>query len=672
MMSPGLVRHGAATYDIRMGETRRRTVASIAAALLIGLTLGGGIAPAHAVTTPSWAEWDPLTGVGGAYSTGFTLPGTPAIAAQAKTDSRAGQVGVISGASTWLAPSTPVGLKYGSSKNLPYLNLRPKADNSASPSTTTYTFAQPTPTSNWAFVLGDIDADQLQIRAVGPDGVALTAAQLGFRGGFNYCAPRLAGKPSCTGDAADVPQWDPATLTLLGNDAAADTNGAAAWFEPVAPISALTFSFTRRSGFPVYQTWFTALTRDIAGTVTAQSGDGSGATLTLTDPSGAVVATALTVAGGGYSFPGVQASAGYTVSVQAPSGQIVDGPARKPANLSEADATVDFNVRDIVPVAVSGIVTESDGTPVPGATVTIPGVGSVTTAADGSYLFDTVPVGTYQPELTVPPGFNLQTVAPPFTVPPGSEVPITGEDFVISALPSLSGQVTEAGSAASGVTVTASGPGGHFSTVTATDGSYSFPGLIDGEYVITVTAPDGTVPDGPLTRTTVVAGSSVTGIDFALQRTGSLAGTVVAGGAPRAGVGILIDGPNGQAALTTDAAGEYDLGGLLPGSYTITVTAPEGYRVSGAGTRTVTITAAGEAVVDQDFMLIVEDVVPPTTVPPTGPPTVPAVPTEAVAHGKGLASTGAGSALVPMLGIAAGALILLGAGALVVRAVRKR
>lgn len=229
---------------------------TVAVGSLIAAFVASSVTPAAAVQVGVWGDWSPLAGTGGSYTTGVTLAGTPEIAAQASSTSRAGSVGVISGASTWLAASTPVGQKYGSSQDRPYLNFRPAADNSTSPSITTYAFARPTPTTNWAFVLGDVDADMLQISGLTAGGAPVTAADLGYRGGFNYCAPEYVGKPSCTGDSADVPGWDPATMVLMGNAGADDTRGSAAWFEPVVPISELTFAFTQRSGFPVYQTWF--------------------------------------------------------------------------------------------------------------------------------------------------------------------------------------------------------------------------------------------------------------------------------------------------------------------------------------------------------------------------------------------------------------------------------
>ena len=113
-----------------------------------------------------------MTGASGAYS-GSVQIASPQLKADYTSDSRAGSIGVVSGASVWLAASTDVGAKYGSSRHQQYLNLRPRADNASSPSETTYTFARPTPTANWTFVLGDIDADQVRIRAVGPAGNTL-------------------------------------------------------------------------------------------------------------------------------------------------------------------------------------------------------------------------------------------------------------------------------------------------------------------------------------------------------------------------------------------------------------------------------------------------------------------------------------------------------------------
>jgi hypothetical protein len=186
---------------------------------VIGMLFGAAL-PA-AAETAGWAEWGSLEGSAGNYTTTMQLPAGGFPEATMTSDSRGG-VGIISGASNWLSADTPPGAVYGSSRNEPYINLRPRADRAGAPSTTTYTFDTPTPSGGWAFVLGDIDADEVVVTAKGPDGQELSVDELGFQDVFNYCD--AAGSPSCTG--GDLPSWDPATQTLTGNDEAADTEGA--------------------------------------------------------------------------------------------------------------------------------------------------------------------------------------------------------------------------------------------------------------------------------------------------------------------------------------------------------------------------------------------------------------------------------------------------------------
>ncbi|MBS1907707.1 MAG: carboxypeptidase regulatory-like domain-containing protein [Actinobacteria bacterium] len=649
----------------------RRTVAFAAAALAAFTALALG-APASAATGTPWADWTPLQGTGGAYS-GSVQIASPQLKADYTSDSLGGSVGVFNGDSVWLAASTDVGAKYGSSRDQQYLNLRPRADNATSPSETTYTFAHPTPTANWTFVLGDIDADQVRITALGPDGRTLTAAQLGFRGGFNYCAPGLAGKPSCTGDAADVPSWDPATTTLTGNAAAADTSGAAAWFEPNAPISSLTFAFTRRAGFPVYQTWFAAITRTISGTVTDTTAGtpSDGTVVRLIGSDGTVLGEATTSADGPYAFPDVLATGGYRVEITPPAGKISDQPARA-VDVTDGDGTADFTVRDIVPVPVSGAVRDQHGNPIAGATVTLDGGRTVVTAADGTYLLDDVAVGQHTVTITAPDGYTVVSSPEPFTVPAGVETPITGQDFVLQALPTLSGTVTAVGTGVGGVVVTASGPGGTVQAVTAADGTYAFPRLPAGEYTVSVEAPQGYVVSGAASRSETVAADDVTQVDFALARLGSVSGAVTDdGGSPIANARVTVNGSDGPRVVTTGDDGGYALGDLPAGDYVITVTVPDGYTGATPASRSVTITDAGELVDAQDFVLTPVAVTPtPTPTPtPTVTPTPTPTPTPAPGGTGGGSLPPTGADPLPALGAAS---VLLLAGTFLVLAVRRR
>lgn len=589
-------------------ETRTSLLAVLAALLMVPLLAAPASADSHGV----WAQWEPLSGSANDYRTEMSLPVTGFPTAQVTSDSRAGSVGVISGASTWLAEGTAVGATYGSSRNQPYLNLRPRADNLASPSVTTYTFESPTPASGWAFVLGDIDADQVQVTAMGPDGGEVTAAELGFRGGFNYCAPEVTGRPSCTGEPDDVALWDPATQILSGNADAVDTSGAAGWFEPTVPIATLTFTFTRLTGFPIYQTWFAAFARDIAGTVTETDGTtgAGGVTLNLYDTDGELIATTTSEPDGSYEFPGYAAYEDYVVEVEAPDGRIAVGPTRQTVDLSDDHAAdVDFQIRDIVPTSVSGTVRDDDGNPLSGVTVTLTDEDgtsvTATTNSTGGYLFDTLQPGTYELEAETPDGYRPIDAPGQVVVPADSEEPITDQDFIFAEHPAISGQVTAGGAPVAGVPVTATGSdGSEYTTFTDTDGAYRLQGLPPDDYTVSVTPPEPYLPGGPESQDVTLGDDDLMDVDFELIRPGSIAGVVrEVGGDPVAGVAVLVDGPGGQVALTSDDEGGYAVGGLLPGTYQLTVSPPDGYTVVGEGTLTVTITAAGEAIFDQDFVL---------------------------------------------------------------------
>lgn len=591
--------------------------------------------PASAATTTQWAVWQPLTGTSGAFATSVQITPDPTMTAIVTSTSRAGQVGVISGASTWLSEGTPVGAKYGSSRDQPYLNLRPQADTPTGSSITTYSFQDPTPTAGWTFVLGDIDADSVRIQATGPGGQALTAEQLGFRGGFNYCAPGVVGKPSCTGAADDVPTWDPAALTLTGNAAAVDTSGAAAWFEPSAPITTLSFVFTRRAGLPVYQTWFASLARDIGGTVTDDAAvPQSGVELTLTDANGRVVASTSTDPDGTYSFPGILGSPGYTVRVTAPDGQIPEGPATRAVDLSETDAVgVDFVVREIVPVAVSGRVVDGDGNGVAGVTVVIDGTDlTAITDSGGRYLFDRVEPGDREVRVVTPGGFSTADETRSISVPEDSEVPIaipSEEDFVLIENAALGGVVTSpaTGIGVIGALVTVTDADGNVvaTTVTRPLGEYTIPRLPAGEYTVTITPPNGYAPLGPVSATVTLGTEDLLDVNFEVAVLGSFSGTVRdSAGAPVAGVALTLEGPGGTRQLVSGEDGTYSLGGLAPGDYVLTVVPPEGTQAVEFARRSFGFPPqGGSTIVAQDFTLAPAAVEPSPSPDPDPDPVVP-------------------------------------------------
>ena len=625
----------------------RRPTALLVATALTGALATYGLAPAQAVRTTGWAEWDPLTGSANHYTTTMRLPAQGFPAASVASDSRSGSVGVQTGTSMWFGPTTPVGVKYGSSQNRPYLNLRPLADTATSPSTTTYTFDHPTPPTGWALVLGDIDADKVTVSATDADGQQVGAAELGFVQAFNLCdsSPRPG---ACSTSVGDVPSWNPGTQTLTGNPAATDTVGATGWFEPTVSLTSLTLVFTRRAGFPVYQTWFASVARTIHGTVAdVSTGGGScpvqDVTVRLVSPYGESLATTTPDATGAYSFGEYATQPDYAVSIEPPAACAVVGPTTRQVSTAADDAVADFQVRQIIPQPVSGRVTANGSDPLAGVTVTLhlPGGGTktTTTEADGRYLFDNDPAGQgYFVTIDVPDGYHGDAQRDPFDI---VNDPITGQDFDLTANADVSGEVTDGGDGIGGVpvTLTPDGAGQPTTTVTTGDGSYHFDLVPPGTYEISVDPPGGYAPEPPLTDV-VVGADDVGDQDFALSRPGSIAGTVhldTLTGQGHAGVQIRVSGPDGDHTLTTDADGGYFLGGLPAGTYQIHVVVPDGFTGVGPLVHTVTITDAGEIRSDQDFVITATTQSPsPTASPtasPTGGPSTAATPTTSTAPG---------------------------------------
>ncbi|WP_375492122.1 collagen binding domain-containing protein [uncultured Jatrophihabitans sp.] len=542
------------------------------------------------------------------------LPAGGFPAAEWVSDSRS-PVQLPSGSSTYLNASTPPGARYGTSQGQAYLNLRPYADNATSPSSTTFDFASTTPPAGWSFVLGDVDADQVHITARDADGQPVPGTDIDRweQGAFNYAG------------GTDKPTWDRSSTTLVGNPTATDTNGASDWFTPDRGLSSLTFVFTQRSGFPVYQIWFAGESHDVTGTVTGTTRcTATEATLHLLGPDGTPLASTQPRADGSYTFPGYIAAPGYTVRVDAPAAPLdgceVFGTAQRTVDLTGGDANVDFAVRDVRPQPITGTVTTTAGTALEGVTITLTdpaGVHSTATTDDtGRYLFDNNQPGTgYRVAITAPPGYTAQ---PPVshTVDVAIGRPVPDQDFEVREQPTVSGTVTSATGALEDVPVTLTDTTGTVThTVTDSAGHYRFVHVPAGKYAISVTAPPGY--GAPEDREDVpVADADVTGQDFTVHRVGVIAGAVTDNGKPVPGARVRIDGPARTVYTSTDADGTYVVDDLEPATYTVTVRTSPTNTVVSPSTRTVTITAAGELRGGLNFALRHAAPPAPTSTPP--------------------------------------------------------
>ncbi|ROP66856.1 collagen binding domain-containing protein [Curtobacterium sp. PhB115] len=703
---------------------RWRTVTAGLTALALGAGLAiGGATSASAEPVGNWGTFT-LSGASKAYTGTMTMAGFP----DTTFTSNSRQSTVISGASTWQSAGTPVGQAgFGSSRGTTYMNQRPTADNATSPSTTTYTFAEPTPGGrSWAFVLGDIDADQATVTATDVNGNPISAGAIGFNGaaggntGYNSCSSVAEGGWPCgrgtTDDptpGSDVPTWTPNTGTagggtLIGNASASDTAGASAWFSPTASLKTLTVTYQQRSGFPVYQTWFAVKTATISGVATLDGTAIPGATVTATAPRG-VVYTTTTDADGRYSFPALPQINDYVVRITTPAGavdpdgtddgtSIVSGVSLNLSTTGNDRTDVDFAFTSPPETtSVIGTVTDDDGNPVSNVPVVItdPDTGDTlvdtTTNSDGVYTGSDLPADT-DLDVSIAAGEPTTITTGDADAAPVEPEPIVAPAAVIATVTgvvTLDGAAVPEGQVVDLLDETGAVVG---STTTGADGSYVF-ATVAGTYTVrTVVPAPGATGDTANTGVTAVAGDSVTS-DLPFESpavpaviTTDQPGTVVdTNGDPVAGVDVVATPTDPQAGgpvtVTTDEDGAFDLTGLEPTTeYTITVD------VDGAEAQPIVTPEEGAAT---PLAFVVPAAATPTPTPtptatptatssPTAVPTLPAnggtgsTPGNAAGdpgNGGPLAYTGAD--LGPGL-IAAGVLVLLGAALLTYRAVRNR
>ncbi|MGN7221672.1 MSCRAMM family protein [Curtobacterium flaccumfaciens] len=687
-----------------MRRWRAITAGLTALALGAGLAIGGATS-ASAEPVGNWGSFT-LSGASRAYTGTMTLAGFPETTFT--SDSR--QSTVVSGASTWQSASTPSGAVYGTSRGQTYMNQRPNVDSPTSgASTTTYTFAEPTPGArSWSFVLGDVDADRATITATVSGGGAATAEQLGYVSSYNSCSAAVAGGPSCTADpdgttGRDLPSWDPATRTLTGNTGAVDTAGATAWFTPTVSLTSLTITYQQRSGFPVYQTWFANRTAAITGTATLDGAPIPGAIVRVTAPRGTVYTTT-TNADGTYAFPQLPVIANYRVEITSPDGaEGTDQPARvslaQTGSPGGVDQQADFaftSAEDTV--SVIGTVVDEDGRPVSNLEVVItdPVTGGVlvdtTTNSDGVYTGSDLPADTDldvsvadEPPVTITTGdVDAAPVVPDEVDAPAAVVATVAGVVSLDGSPVPAGAVVELVDGTGGVVA---------STETDADGRYVF-ATAAGTYTVRTERPEpGATGATSNTDVTAVAGERASSdLPFAsaapaVEVTTDQPGTVVdTNGEPVPDVEVVAAPTDPQSgdpvSVITDDDGAFDLTGLEPTTeYAVSVD------VEGAETATVVTPESGAAT---PLAFVVRAAAGPTPAPapspspspsPSGSPS--ATPTDPAAgsgsapvsgqedagDGGPLAYTGAD--LGPGL-IAAGVLVLLGAALLTYRAVRNR
>jgi subtilisin family serine protease len=348
-------------------------------------------------------------------------------------------------------------------------------------------------------------------------------------------------------------------------------------------------------------------TGTVSGTVTSSQGGAiSGATVAVNGLS----LTATTNSSGQYTISNVPAGS-QTVTASATSFQN-----SQQSITVTAGQTVSANFT-LTPVAttgtVSGTVTSSTGGPISGATVSIQGSAlTTTTNASGQYSIANVPAGS---QTVAASAATFQSGTQSVTVTAGQTVTA---NMTLTPLPttgSVSGTVTSsAGGAVAGATVAVQGSA--LSTTTNGSGQYTLNNVPQGAQTLAISAngyvsttqsvsvtagstatanvvlTPSTPQGGPLTVSVTTSSSS----NYRVGQPVTITVTVRSAGmaVPAAAVSVTVNPPLGQPATltgTTNANGVATLSytpWLLPGTYSVVVTASKSGYTDGSSTASFT------------------------------------------------------------------------------------
>ena len=318
----------------------------------------------------------------------------------------------------------------------------------------------------------------------------------------------------------------------------------------------------RWAGWPKWPKWgeggSSPPTYSITGTINDSAGAGlDGVTVTLTgDASDSVV----TSGGGAYEFTGLSAGS-YTVT-----------PTKAGSTFSPTSAAVTITVANKTATTmaqvwkVSGNIQTGGAIGIAGVLVTLSGDASASqvTGATGHYSFLGLPDGNY----TVTPTKDDYQ----FT-PTSRAATISGANDALAAIVGaqlweITGTINDsAGAGLSGVLVTLSGDASDTDT-TDGSGNYSFPGLLNGSYVVTPTKAGSTF--SPASDAVTV--SNADEVATTMAQAWEISGDIVDGGdVGISGVLVTLSG-DASDTDTTGGDGSYSFPGLPDGSYTVTPT----------------------------------------------------------------------------------------------------
>jgi hypothetical protein len=217
---------------------------------------------------------------------------------------------------------------------------------------------------------------------------------------------------------------------------------------------------------------------------------------------------------------------------------------------------------------ISGRVVNSAGAPLPGLLVTAIGDDNIShlaeTAADGTYVIDSLPAGNYE----VDAGGDTLSESTISNVAVSSGGRTGNVNLLLQDTATISGTVLGPDGPISGATVSAATDDGIGSSTTTDDsGHYTVTGLSTGIYVLTASAPD--LATSEISSLNLAAGTSLNGQNFSLAVGGTVTGQILIAGTATSisDVVLMLTGSAGTFSGVTDANGQFSVTGLPAGNY---------------------------------------------------------------------------------------------------------